>query len=138
MIPIIMMLFGISTLGQFQLEIPEFLTDPSPVICEEMDDSNFDPNCQHEDYSIFRSWCLGNRCDDHAVKGYVKSITEDGTVVWFTTEEQINLDISSLESWQIIRYTSEELQELDIMPEDCSYESEQDGTCGYGLFPPQP
>ena len=54
-----MMLFGISTLGQFQLEIPEFLPDPSPVICEEMDDSNFDPNCQHEDYSIFRSWCLG-------------------------------------------------------------------------------
>ena len=33
---------------------------------------------------------------------------------------------------QIIRYTSEELQELNIMPEDCSYESEQDGTCGYG------
>ena len=132
------LLFGISTLGQFQLEIPEFLPDQSPVICEEMDDSNFDPNCQHEDYSIFRSWCLGNRCDDHAVKGYVKSFEEDGTVVWFTTEEQINLDISSLESWQIIRYTSEELQELDIMPEDCSYESEQDGTCGYGLFPPQP
>jgi hypothetical protein len=24
------------------------------------------------------------------------------------------------------------------MPEDCTYESEQDGTCGYGLFPPQP
>jgi len=27
---------------------------------------------------------------------------------------------------------------LNIMPEDCTYESEQDGTCGYGLFPPQP
>ena len=61
MIPIIMMLFGISTLGQFQLEIPEFLPVQSSVICEEMDDTNFDPNCQHEDYSIFRSWCLGNR-----------------------------------------------------------------------------
>ena len=138
MIPIIMMLFGISTLGQFQLEIPEFLPAPSSVICEEMDDTNFDPNCQHEDYSIFRSWCLGNRCDDHAVKGYVKSIAEDGTITWFTTEEQTNLDISSLESWQIIRYTSSELEELNIIPEDCTYESEQDGTCGYGMSPPQP
>ena len=138
MIPIIMMLFGISTLGQFQLEIPEFLPVQSSVICEEMDDTNFDPNCQHEDYSIFRSWCLGNRCDDHAVKGYVKSIAEDGTITWFTTEEQTNLDISSLESWQIIRYTPEELEELNIIPEDCTYESEQDGTCGYGMSPPQP
>ena len=138
MIPIIMMLFGISTLGQFQLEIPEFLPAPSLVICEEMDDTNFDPNCQHEDYSIFRSWCLGNRCDDHAVKGYVKSIAEDGTITWFTTEEQTNIDISSLESWQIIRYNSKELEELNIIPEDCTYESEQDGTCGYGMSPPQP
>ena len=138
MIPIIMMLFGISTLGQFQLEIPDFLPDPSPVICEEMDDSNFDPNCQHEDYSIFRSWCLGNRCDDHAVKGYVKSIAEDGTITWYSTEEQIDLDIDSLEPWRIIRYTQEELSELNIMPEDCTYESEVDGTCGFGLFPPQP
>ena len=138
MIPIIMMLFGISTLGQFQLEIPEFLPAQSSVICEEMDDTNFDPNCQHEDYTIFRSWCLGNRCDDHAVKGYVKSIAEDGTITWFTTEEQTNLDISSLESWQIIRYTSAELEELNIIPEDCTYESEQDGTCGYGMSPPQP
>ena len=138
MIPIIMMLFGISTLGQFQLEIPEFLPALSLVICEEMDDTNFDPNCQHEDYSIFRSWCLGNRCDDHAVKGYVKSIAEDGTIIWFTTEEQTNLDISSLESWQIIRYTSEELEEVNIIPEDCTYESEQDRTCGYGMSPPQP
>ena len=133
-----MMLFGISTLGQFQLEIPEFLPDPSPVICEEMDDSNFDPNCQHEDYSIFRSWCLGNRCDDHAVKGYVKTITEDGTITWYSTQEQVDLDIDSLEPWQIIRYTQEELSELNIMPEDCTYESEVDGTCGYGLFPPNP
>jgi|TARA_A100001234_G_scaffold199483_1_gene190878 hypothetical protein len=138
MIPIIMMLFGISTLGQFQLEIPDFLPDPSPVICEEMDDSNFDPNCQHEDYSIFRSWCLGNRCDDHAVKGYVKSIAEDGTITWYSTEEQIDLDIDSLEPWQIIRHTQDELSELNIMPEDCTYESEVDGTCGFGLFPPQP
>ena len=133
-----MMLFGISTLGQFQLEIPDFLPVPSSVICEEMDDSNFDPNCEHEDYSIFRSWCLGNRCDEHAIKGYVKSIASDGTVTWFTTEEQINLDTSSLEGWQIIRYTSDELAELNIMPEDCTYESEQDGTCGYGMSPPQP
>ena len=133
-----MMLFGISTLGQFQLEIPEFLPGPSPVICEEMDDSNFDSNCQHEDYSIFRSWCLGNRCDDHAIKGYVKSIAEDGTITWYSTEEQIDLDIDSLEPWRIIRYTQEELSELNIMPEDCTYESEVDGTCGFGLFPPQP
>ena len=138
MIPIIMMLFGISTLGQFQLEIPEFLPAQSSVICEEMDDTNFDPNCHHKDYSIFRSWCLGNRCDDHAVKGYVKSIEEDGTITWFTSMEQTNLDISSLESWQIIRYTSGELEELNIIPEDCTYESEQDGTCGYGMSPPQP
>ena len=134
----IMLLFGISTLGQFQLEIPDFLPEPSSVICEEMDNSNFDPNCQHEDYSIFRSWCLGNRCDNHAIKGYVKSIAEDGTITWYSTEEQIDLDIDSLEPWRIIRYTQEELSELNIMPEDCTYESEVDGTCGFGLFPPQP
>ena len=138
MIPMIMLLFGISTLGQFQLEIPDFLPEPSSVICEEMDNSNFDPNCQHEDYSIFRSWCLGNRCDNHAIKGYVKSIAEDGTISWYSTEEQIDLDIDSLEPWRIIRYTQEELSELNIMPEDCTYESEVDGTCGFGLFPPQP
>ena len=69
MIGIIITLFGFSNMVQFTLEIPEFL--PQTVICEEMDESNFDPNCQHEDYSVFRSWCLGNRCDDHAVKGYV-------------------------------------------------------------------
>ena len=76
MIGIIITLFGFSNMVQFSLEIPIFLPQPSTVICEEMDESNFDPNCQHEDYSVFRSWCLGNRCDDHAVKGYVKSIDE--------------------------------------------------------------
>ena len=138
MIGLLMLIFGLSTAGQFHLEMPEFLPLPSNVICEEMDESNFDPNCQHADYSIFRSWCLGNRCDDHAVKGYVKEIDEDGTITWYSTQEQVDLDIDSLEHWQIIRYTQEELSELNIMPEDCTYESEVDGTCGYGLFPPQP
>ena len=138
MMGLIIMIFGLSTAGQFQLEIPEFLPAQSNVICEEMDDSNFDPNCQHEDYSIFRSWCLGNRCDNHEVKGYIKSINEDGEITWYSTQEQITLDITSLEDWQIIRYTQQELQELNIMPEDCSHESELDGTCGYGLFSPQP
>ena len=138
MMGVIILLFGLSNMGQFQLEIPDFLPAQSNVICEEMDETSFDPNCNHTDYSIFRSWCLGNRCDDHAVKGYVKEISDDGTYVWFTTEEQIDLDIDTLESWQVIRYTQEELSEIDIMPEDCTYESEVDGTCGYGLFPPQP
>jgi hypothetical protein len=138
MIGLLMLIFGLSTAGQFHLEMPEFLPLPSNVICEEMDESNFDPNCQHEDYSIFRSWCLGNRCDDHAVKGYAKEIAEDGTITWYSTQEQVDLDIDSLEPWQIIRYTQEELSELNIMPEDCTYESEVDGTCGYGLFPPNP
>ena len=133
-----MSLFGFSSMGQFALEMPVFLPQPSTVICEEMDQPNFDPNCQHEDYSEFRSWCLGNRCDEHAVKGYAKSIDENGNVDWYTTEEQINLDIDQLEAWQIIRYTKEELDDLNIMPEDCTHESEQDGTCGYGLFPPVP
>ena len=138
MIGIIIALFGFSNMIQFTLEIPVFLPQPSTVICEEMDESNFDPNCQHEDYSVFRSWCLGNRCDDHAVKGYVKDITEDGIITWYSTQEQINLDIESLEPWQIIHYTEEELTEINIMPEDCTYESEIDGTCGYGMFPPNP
>ena len=136
MIGLLMLIFGLSTTGQFHLEMPEFLPLPSNVICEEMNESNFDPNCQHADYSIFRSWCLGNRCDDHAVKGYVKEIAEDGTITWYSTQEQVDLDIDSLEPWQVIRYTQEELSELNIMPEDCTYESEVDGT--YGLFPPNP
>jgi hypothetical protein len=138
MMGVVILLFGLSSWGQFQLEIPEFLPQQSNIICEQMDSSNFDPNCQHEDYSIFRSWCLGNRCDNHEVKGYVKNINEDGEITWYSTQEQITLDITSLEDWQIIRYTPQELQELNIMPEDCSHESELDGTCGYGLFPPQP
>ena len=133
-----MILFVLSSIEPFTMETPEFSTQPSTVICEEMDESNFDPNCEHADYSIFRSWCLGNRCDNHGVKGYAKAISEDGNIVWYTTEEQINLDISSLEDWQIIRYTPIELEQLNIMPEDCTYESEIDGTCGYGLFPPSP
>ena len=138
MICFAMILFVLSSIEPFTMETPEFSTQPSTVICEEMDESNFDPNCEHADYSIFRSWCLGNRCDNHAVKGYAKGISEDGNIVWYTTEEQINLDISSLEDWQIIRYTPIELEQLNIMPEDCTYESEIDGTCGYGLFPPSP
>ena len=138
MIGIIVTLFGFSNMIQFTLEIPVFLPQPSTVICEEMDESNFNPNCQHEDYSVFRSWCLGNRCENHAVKGYAKEIAEDGTITWYSTQEQVDLDIDSLEPWQIIRYTQEELSELNIMPEDCTYESEVDGTCGFGLFPPQP
>tara|TARA_B100000029_G_scaffold308115_1_gene300781 strand:+ start:42 stop:458 length:417 start_codon:yes stop_codon:yes gene_type:complete len=138
MICFAMILFVLSSIEPFTMETPEFSTQPSTVICEEMDESNFDPNCEHADYSIFRSWCLGNRCDNHAVKGYAKAISEDGNIVWYTTEEQINLDISSLEDWQIIRYTPIELEQLNIMPEDCTYESEIDGTCGYGLFPPSP
>ena len=138
MMGLIMLIFGLSTAGQFQLEIPEFLPAQSNIICEEMDESNFDPNCQHADYSIFRSWCLGNRCDDHAVKGYAKEIAEDGIITWYSTQEQIDLDFDSLDQWQIIRYTQEELSQLDIMPEDCTYESEIDRTCGYGLLPPQP
>jgi len=138
MIGLLILIFGLSTAGQFHLEMPEFLPLPSNVICEEMDESNFDPNCRHADYVVFRSWCLGNRCDDHAVKGYAKEIAEDGTITWYSTQEQVDLDIDSLEPWQIIRYTQEELSELNIMPEDCTYESEVDGTCGYGLFPPNP
>ena len=135
---VVILLFGISSWGQIQLEIPEFLPQQSNIICEQMDSSNFDPNCRHEDYLIFRSWCLGNRCDDHGVKGYAKSINEDGEITWYSTQEQITLDIASLEDWQIIQYTQQELQELNIMPEDCSHESELDGTCGYGIFPSQP
>jgi hypothetical protein len=138
MMGVVILLFGISSWGQFQLEIPEFLPQQLNIICEQMDSSNFDPNCRHEDYSIFRSWCLGNRCDDHGVKGYAKSINEDGEITWYSTQEQITLDIASLEDWQIIQYTQQELQELNIMPEDCSHESELDGTCGYGIFPSQP
>ena len=138
MMGVVILLFGISSWGQIQLEIPEFLPQQSNIICEQMDSSNFDPNCRHEDYLIFRSWCLGNRCDDHGVKGYAKSINEDGEITWYSTQEQITLDIASLEDWQIIQYTQQELQELNIMPEDCSHESELDGTCGYGIFPSQP
>ena len=76
-----MLIFGFSTASQFQLELPEFLPQQSNVICEEMEESNFDPNCQHEDYDIFRSWCLGNRCDDHAVKDTLKRLLKMGPLL---------------------------------------------------------
>ena len=83
----------------------------------------------------YNFWCDGNRCDDHDIKGYIKSVDADGTITWYTTEEQIDLDISSLEDWQIIRYTASEMSELDIVPEDCTTEEEQNGVCGFGIRP---
>ena len=84
----------------------------------------------------YNFWCNGNRCDDHDIKGYIKSMDAEGNITWYTTEEQINLDIDSLEDWQIIRYTQTELNNLDIVPEDCTSDEEIDGTCGFGLSQP--
>ena len=70
----------------------------------------------------YNFWCDGNRCDDHDIKGYIKSVDADGTITW-------------LEDWQIIRYTASEMSELDIVPEDCTTEEEQNGICGFGIRP---
>ena len=112
MIPIIMMLFGISTLGQFQLEIPEFLPDQVQLFVKKWMIQTLILTVSTKTIQFLEAgvWVIDVMI---MVKGYVKSIAEDGTIVWFTTEEQTNLDISSLESWQIIRYTSEELEELN-------------------------
>ena len=52
----------------------------------------------------------------------------------YITENKVT-DISSLEDWQIIRYTASEMSELDIVPEDCTTEEEQNGICGFGIRP---
>ena len=57
MMGVIILLFGLSNMGQFQLEIPEFLPAQSNVICEEMHETRSAPNCNQTHYSKFRSWC---------------------------------------------------------------------------------
>ena len=59
-----------------------------------------------------------------------KPITTESLLAEFESRFNQTMDLS--------QYTKEELDDLNIMPEDCTYESEQDGTCGYGLTPPQP
>ena len=47
MFSVILLILGGPVLPQFQLEIPQFLTPVSDVICEEMTEENFTPFCRH-------------------------------------------------------------------------------------------
>lgn len=87
-------------------------------------------NEEDENYLFF---CNGVPCQNHDVKSVIKEITNEGRYIYFEPEELAQLDFSTLEDWQIIKYSFEELNELDIMPEDCTQSSVDDGTCGFGI-----
>jgi len=117
------------------LSIPNLLDDIGNVSL--LDDINNDTLGNHdasgdedEDYLFF---CNGVPCQNHDIKTVIKEITNEGRYVYFEPEELAQLDFSTLEDWQIIRYSVEELNELDIMPEDCTQRSVDDGTCGFGI-----
>ena len=85
---------------------------------------------QSEEYLFF---CNGVPCQNHDIKSVIKEITNEGRYIYFEPEELAQLDFSTLEDWQIIKYSFEELNELDVMPEDCTQSSVDDGTCGFGI-----
>ena len=92
---------------------------------------NHDTNPEEDENYLF--FCNGVPCQNHDVKSVIKEITNEGRYIYFTPEELAQLDFSQLENWQIIRYSAEELNELDIMPEDCTKKSVEDGSCGFGI-----
>jgi len=117
------------------LSIPNMLDDIGNVSL--LNDINNDTLGNHdasgdedEDYLFF---CNGVPCQNHDIKTVIKEITNEGRYVYFEPEELAQLDFSTLEDWQIIRYSAEELNELDIMPEDCTKKSVEDGSCGFGI-----
>ena len=93
MVSLIMLLFGLSTAGQYHLEMPEFLPFPRILFVRKRMNLILIQTVDMQIMLFFGSWCLGNRCDDHAVKGYAKEIAEDGTITWYSTQEQVDLDI---------------------------------------------
>ena len=90
-------------------------------------------NSSDEDNEEYLFFCNGVPCQNHDVKSVIKEVTAEGRYLYYSPEEMAVLDFSSLEDWQIIRYSPEELDELDIMPEDCTQSSVDDGTCGFGI-----
>ena len=62
-----------------------------------------------------------------------QNVTPEGIYEYYAPEELASLDFNLLEDWQLIKYSYEELLELNIMPEDCSLRSIEDNTCGFGI-----
>ena len=87
---------------------------------------------EHDD-GPYLYFCNGVPCQHHDVKKVIKNITPEGIYEYFSPGEMVNLDFESLEEWQLIRYSHDELMELNIIPEDCSLKSVQDNTCGFGI-----
>lgn len=93
--------------------------------------SNHENSVDEEDYLFF---CNGIPCQNHDIKSVIKEITVEGQYVFYTPEELIDADFTSFEDWQLIYYTAEELNELNIIPEDCTQSSVDNGTCGFGII----
>ena len=63
-------------------------------------------NEEDENYLFF---CNGVPCQNHDIKSVIKEITNEGRYIYFEPEELAQLDFSTLEDWQIIKYSFEEL-----------------------------
>ena len=87
---------------------------------------------EHDDGPYFY-FCNGVPCQNHDIKKVIKNVTPEGIYEYYAPEELASLDFNLLEDWQLIKYSHEELLELNIMPEDCSLRSIEDNTCGFGI-----
>lgn len=90
-------------------------------------------NSTEEEKEEYLFFCNGIPCQHHDVKKVIKDISAEGRYIYYSSDELVDLDFSTLEDWQIIRYSLEELEELNIMPEDCTQSSVDNGTCGFGI-----
>ena len=95
--------------------------------------SSVDNEIPEHDDGPYLYFCNGVPCQHHDIKKVIKDITPEGIYEYFSPVEMVNLDFDSLEEWQLIRYSHDELMELNIIPEDCSLKSVQDNTCGFGI-----
>ena len=95
--------------------------------------SSVDNEIPEHDDGPYLYFCNGVPCQHHDIKKVIKNITPEGIYEYFSPGEIVNLDFDSLEEWQLIRYSQDELMELNIIPEDCSLKSVQDNTCGFGI-----
>ena len=69
---------------------------------------------EHDDGPYFY-FCNGVPCQNHDIKKVIKNVTPEGIYEYFSPEELASLDFNLLEDWQLIKYSHEELLELNII-----------------------
>ncbi len=76
--------------------------------------SSVDNEIPEHDDGPYLYFCNGVPCQHHDIKKVIKNITPEGIYEYFSPVEMVNLDFDSLEEWQLIRYSHNELMELKL------------------------